>query len=298
MWQAMATLTSWGLDSFTTLNSYGFYVAGGYRAETYEPPYVRVERDGDLVHYAPFGRRVTGTDPPAGTRVDAGTKVDIETTNVFRDDFSDPSSGLWDKRRHNVAFHYYNGGYRMDVYEHGLTKVPFTMACEQASPTVEVDATMIEGEPEDTAMGVFCHMAGDFRSYYRMGVRPDGYAMIEKVVDEPYEYLVGKEPSESILLSEGYHPDAVEGHEGTFHIRGECSVEFETLSLYVNGRRVEVAPLEKGVEYDSRWEAGWVGLWVANEAENSLGSDVLFDDYVVSHDPAKHIRKEVIPMPR
>ena len=293
--QATAVLTSWRLDSFTILNSYDFYVAGGYRAETYEPSYVRVERDGDIVDYLSVGHRVTGTDPPAGTRVDAGTKVDIETTKVFRDDFSDPSNGLWDIRRPTVDTYYHDGGYRINVKENGVTKEPVGQACEQESPTVRVEATVTKGKPNDTIFGVFCHMAGDFRSYYRMGVRPDGYATIEKVVDEPYESLVVKEPTESILLAEGYHRDAVEGREGTFHIRGECSVWSDTLTLYVNGHRVEEASLEQTEKYDPRWEAGWVGVWVGNKAENSLGSDVLFDDFVVSHGSLGLPRKDAVP---
>jgi len=218
---------------------------------------------------------VLATVPPAGTEVDPGTLVDMKTgeevvndrtgdtaspATIFEDNFSNPSRGLSGL----LIVHSRLQGDGLRVYEARdyTSSIVFGKACASRDVIVEVDAKAIRGKPEDTSMGVVCR-AGTWDSEYYLGIRPDGYAMITKMLSD----------SQTVTLIAGYHRGAIGRSGPTVHVRGECIGD--KLALYVNGQKVEEATDSELGYY------GWVGLFVGNEAEAPPRADVSFDDFVV-----------------
>ena len=177
---------------------------------------------------------------------------------LFRDDFSDASSG-WDRDSvDDGTTDYENGQYRF------LVNVSDTDAWANpglnfSDVVVEVDATKAGG-PDDNDFGIICrYQDGD--NFYFFINSSDGYYAIGKALDGAQQ-LIGVDKMNP--------SDAIHQGKATNHIRADCV--HNHLVLHVNGKQLF------DVQDDS-FASGDVGLMAGTFDEG--GADILFDNFVV-----------------
>jgi len=177
---------------------------------------------------------------------------------LFRDDFSDTSSG-WDRvDAAEGVTDYANGGYRIfvDQTEHDYWANPGLVF---GDVQVEVDATKAAG-PDDNDFGVICRYQ-DSDNFYSFLISSDGYYSTTKVANGTQEFLG----------SDNWLPtDAVNQGNATNRVRADCIGS--SLTLWANGQLVHSAS-------DSSFTTGDVGLIAGTFSE--AGTDILFDNFVV-----------------
>lgn len=180
---------------------------------------------------------------------------------IFKDDFSDPSSG-WDHRNDSEGVtDYYNDGYRIQVNTDnrfffanpGLTDLPNDVS-------IEVEVTKIGGS-DDNSFGIICRYQ-DVNNFYRFIATSDGYAGIILVQNDTTTNLSG----ETLVSITAVNPGNTSNK-----LRVDCIGN--TLSLYVNGEKVLT-------EEDSTHSNGDVGLFAGTYEEP--GTEILFDNFVVT----------------
>jgi len=178
---------------------------------------------------------------------------------LFKDDFSDPSSG-WDRVSvQDGVTDYTDGAYRIFVNT-GDTDVWANPGLKFDDVYVEVDATKVGGD-DNNDYGVICRYQ-DSDNFYFFVVSSDGYYGMGKVVNGEQK-LIGME---SMPPS-----DIIKTGNVSNHLRAGCVGN--KLSLAVNDQ-----PL---VEYEDKdFTAGDVGL-VAGTFDQA-GVDVHFDNFVVT----------------
>lgn len=180
-------------------------------------------------------------------------------TILFRDDFSNPSSG-WDRRwdSSNVT-DYQGGGYRILVGEaHGV--LWSNPGQRFGDVRIEVDATKIAG-PDDNNFGVICRYQ-DSKDFYFLLLSSDGYVGIGKVARGAETLISGER-----MVKSG----AVRLGQAINHIRADCFAS--QFVLYANGSRVAAAQ-------DSGLVQGDAGLMAGTY--DTPGADILFRNFVVS----------------
>jgi hypothetical protein len=177
---------------------------------------------------------------------------------LFKDDFSDTSSG-WD--RVNVSdgiTDYENGIYRILVNTDN-TDVWANPGLNFNDTVVEVEAAKVGG-PDDNDFGIICRYE-DTSNFYFFIISSDGFYGIGKVIDGE-QVLFG----EDVLLPD----DNIKMGNVTNDIRADCVGS--TLTLYTNG--IELASFQ-----DSDFRSGDVGL-IAGTFDTP-GTDIHFDNFVV-----------------
>lgn len=177
---------------------------------------------------------------------------------LFRDDFSDTSSG-WD--RVNVSdgvTDYADGVYRIFVNTSN-TDVWANPGLNFSDVRIEVDATKVGGD-DNNDFGLICRYQ-DGANFYFFVISSDGYYGVGKFV-EGEQKLIG---SESMPAS-----DKVNQGNATNHLRADCVGN--KLRLYVNDE------LLTEVE-DSEFTSGDVGLLAGSF--DQPGTDIHFDNFSV-----------------
>lgn len=183
----------------------------------------------------------------------------LESDVLFRDDFSDPSSG-WDSYRDSDGItDYDNGQYRIQVNQPNFDYWA-NPGRDFTDVIVEVDATKAAG-PDENDFGIICRYR-DMDNFYFFLIASDGFYGVGKVADGEQQ-LVG--------MGEMQFSSAInQGADATNEIRAECVGDALTLSA--NGQ--VLADVR-----DDQFSSGDVGLIAGTFDEP--GTDVYFDDFVV-----------------
>jgi hypothetical protein len=189
----------------------------------------------------------------------SSANVDLDSTVLFQDDFSDPSSG-WDQVNEVEGItDYANGVYRILVNTEN-TDVWSNPGLNFSDTVTEVEATKVGG-PDDNDLGLVCRYQ-DESNFYFFIISSDGFYGIARVLNGDQE-LVGLENMEySEIINQG---------NATNHLRAECVGQ--TLTLYVNDQQVFQTT-------DTQFSSGDVGL-IAGTFDVA-GTDIHFDNFVVS----------------
>lgn len=178
---------------------------------------------------------------------------------LFKDDFSDTSSG-WDQvSTDNGETDYANGVYRIYVNETG-TDVWANPGLDFTDISVQVEATMVGG-PEDNDYGVICRSM-DVSKFYFFVISSDGYYGIGKVSDSGQE-LIGMDAMQP--------SEAIQQGSATNTIRADCVGS--ALSLFVNGEKLDEVQ-------DTEFGSGDVGLMAGSF--DTPGTDIHFDNFSVT----------------
>ena len=185
-------------------------------------------------------------------------RQDDDSSVLFSDDFSDPSSGWNSYQGEEGVTDYDSGQYRIFVNQsrHDYWAYPGRSFTDVR---VEVDATKAGG-PDDNDFGVICRYQ-DTENFYAFLISSDGFYSIMK-------YSGGN--SETLGADAMLATDVVNQGSATNHIRADCVGD--SLSLYANGDRLHAVT-------DSTFSSGDVGLIAGTFDE--AGADIVFDDFVV-----------------
>ncbi len=188
------------------------------------------------------------------------TTTDQPASNLlFKDDFSDTSSG-WDQVTTDTGVtDYTDGVYRIYVNETG-TDVWANPGLDFTDVSVQVEASMVGG-PADNDFGVVCRSM-DVSKFYFFVISSDGYYGIGKVSDAGQE-LIGMD---AMQPSEAIHQG---GEMNT--VRADCVGS--SLSIYVNGEKLNEVQ-------DTEFASGDVGL-IAGSFDTP-GTDIHFDNFSVT----------------
>lgn len=183
---------------------------------------------------------------------------EADSSVLYRDDFSDTSSG-WDRVQTDEGLtDYDNGQYRILVNQsqHDYWANPGRSFTDVQ---VEADATKAAG-PDDNDFGLICRYQ-DTENFYAFLISSDGYYAIMKYSGGNSQIL-----GADAMLS----TDAVNQGNGTNHLRADCVGD--SLSLYANGELLHSVT-------DADYASGDVGL-IAGTFD-AVGADIVFDDFVV-----------------
>jgi hypothetical protein len=177
---------------------------------------------------------------------------------LFKDDFSDPSSG-WNRITTTQGeTDYADGIYRIFVNEPNLD-VWSMPGGEFKDVRIEVDTLKVGGE-RDNRFGIICR-AEDLESFYTFVISSDGFYGIGKILGQDYS-LIGMDalqPHDAILEGSALN-----------HLRADCVGD--TLTFYANG--TQLAQVR-----DSEFQSGDVGL-IAGTYQTP-GTDIRFDNFTV-----------------
>ena len=159
---------------------------------------------------------------------------------LFKDDFSDPSSG-WDRVHADTYLMDYSNGFYAIFLAQADVEVWSNPGLHFQDVIIEVDATKAGG-PDDNTFGVLCRSNKDGSSFYFFVISSDGYYAIGKVKD-----------GEQALLNANVMQPSNEVHQGDAlnHMRADCVGG--RLALYVNETKVAEV-------HDGEFIAGDVGL--------------------------------------
>jgi hypothetical protein len=186
------------------------------------------------------------------------SRGEAKSSVLYRDDFSDTSSG-WDRVQADEALtDYDNGQYRIfvDQSQHDYWANPGQSFTDVR---VEADATKAAG-PDDNDFGLICRYQ-DTENFYAFIISSDGYYAIMKYSGGSSQIL-----GADAMLS----TDAVKQGSATNHLRADCVGD--SLSLYADGELLQSVT-------DADFASGDVGL-IAGTFD-AVGADIVFDDFVV-----------------
>ena len=186
-------------------------------------------------------------------------QADLPTGEIlFKDDFSNTSSG-WDRVTTATGVtDYVEGSYRIFVNEPN-TDTWANPGLNFGDVQIEVDVTKKAG-PDDNDFGVMCRAQGRDQ-YYFFIISSDGYYGIGKVNGEQ-QVVLG---AESMQPSEAIHQGSA-----TNHIQATCIGD--ELSLTVNDQLLFTVQ-------DADISSGDVGLIAGTFTEP--GTDIYFDNFLV-----------------
>ncbi len=194
----------------------------------------------------------------AGSTTAPAAKATAGPTVLFKDDFSDKSSG-WDSNSDATTnTDYLENGYQIKVDETNY----YTWANPGktfSDVRVEVDAWKAAGPDGDAA--VICRYQNK-SNFYMLGITTDGYYGITKI-KEDQDSLLG---SDQLEFSKLIKTDA----GAVNHLRADCVGN--RLTLYVNGEILADVT-------DSDFTSGDVGL--AGGTYEEAGTDMRFDNFIV-----------------
>jgi hypothetical protein len=188
--------------------------------------------------------------------------VASSTSEIFKDDFSDSSSG-WDTITDaSGTTDYSDGKYLISVPDAStyLFATPSTLA-DTTDVRIEVDVLKSDDVPHD--MGIICRYQ-DSDNFYYLLVSSDGYFAIGKF-KAGTEELIGTtdmRPDKGGVV----HPGAADNH-----LRADCIGD--TLTLYANGTKLFQVQ-------DSDFVKGNVGLIAGSYKDTPI--TVYFDNFVVT----------------
>jgi hypothetical protein len=177
---------------------------------------------------------------------------------LFKDDFSDPSSGWARSAAASGSMDYFGGGFRIwvDTVNYDLWSTP---GLAFRDVRIETDVYLIGG-PVENRFGLLCRYR-DPQNYYFFIVSSDGYYGIGKLSGGVRTLLGQPMMAYSAAITRGIALN---------HLRADCIGQ--TLTLYVNG-----APV--GMAQDADLPDGDVGLLAGTFDEP--GADAVFDNFVV-----------------
>jgi hypothetical protein len=174
---------------------------------------------------------------------------------LFKDDFSDPTSG-WDRVSAPTGeTNYSDGSYRIWVNE-PYTDLLANPDLELTDVSIEVEATA--GGPDDNVFGLICRSnpAGD--QYYFFVISSDGYYGIGRVDAQ----------GQTLLNAEKMMPsDAIRQDKQTNLLRADCIGD--RLTFYVNNQLLAEAQ-------DEAYTQGDIGLTAGSFGEPDV--DISFDN--------------------
>jgi len=177
---------------------------------------------------------------------------------LFRDEFSDPSSG-WNRVSADTGeTNYADGVYRIYVNQPNMD-IWAKPNLSFSDMRIEVDAFKVGGD-RDNRFGVICRAAEPNR-FYTFIISSDGYFGIGKIRGEDYQ-LIGMDALQ--------RSDIIEQGSALNHLRADCIGD--TLTFYINGIKIAQAQ-------DSEFLSGDVGLIAGTY--NSSGTDIRFDNFIV-----------------
>jgi hypothetical protein len=196
-------------------------------------------------------RLLVNPTPPPGATQPTGRVL-------FRDDFSDPSSGWNQVTAPGGESIYLDGVYRIFVNQPNVD-IWSKPGKSFQDVRVEVDAYKVGGE-RDNRFGIICRAVDD-DSFYTFIVSSDGFYGIGLIDGQSYQLLGmdALQPSDAINLGSASN-----------RIRADCVGD--TLTLTVNG--VQLAQVK-----DTRFPSGDVGLIAGTY--DTPGTDIRFDDFIV-----------------
>jgi hypothetical protein len=177
---------------------------------------------------------------------------------LFKDDFSDPTSGWMQGEDEFGKTEYVDGSFRILVTSDVTGKVSIPRLYF-TDVVIEVNATKVAG-PDDNDYGVICRYQ-DENNFYFFEISSDGYYSIGKYKENQLQ-LIGMEKMQT--------SDVIRQGQATNRIRATCNGSL--LGLSVNG--YDLVEVE-----DVDFTAGDVGL-IAGTFETP-GTDILFDNFKV-----------------
>ena len=185
---------------------------------------------------------------------------DLNSNILFKDDFSEPSSG-WDRvNRANGITDYVDGAYRIFVNTPSYD-IWANPGLGFSDTIIEVEAEKVAG-PEDNDFGIICRYQGP-QNYYSFLISSDGYYGIVKVVDGQQELIDEHTMAYSEVIRKG---------EASNKLNVKCIGN--RLSLSVNGSLLAEVN-------DTAFTSGDVGL-IAGTFDIA-GTDIYFDNFIVSN---------------
>ncbi|OGO65490.1 MAG: hypothetical protein A2Z45_02805 [Chloroflexi bacterium RBG_19FT_COMBO_55_16] len=182
--------------------------------------------------------------------------AELTEVTVFRDDFSDPSSGWNRSFDAGSQTDYAAGGYRIYVDQPDRMYWANPGRIFEAV-SIQVEADKIAGA-DDNFFGILCRYQ-DPDNFYLLAISSDGFYQIGKYKDGEYSVIKN---------GEGYSNSIHQGKTRN-QLRAECIRT--TLRLYVNDSKL--AEVE-----DTDFSRGDIGLMAA--ALDVAGTNILFDNFV------------------
>jgi hypothetical protein len=177
---------------------------------------------------------------------------------LFKDDFSDTTSGWNQVTAANGETNYADGAYRIFVNEPDMD-IWAKPGLNFNDVRVEVDALKVGGD-RNNRFGIICRVS-EPNTFYTFIISSDGYYGIGKIKGQVYQ-LIGMDalqPTDVILKGSALN-----------HIRADCVGD--RLTLYVNGHKLAEVQ-------DNEFASGDVGL-IAGTYDTS-GTDIRYDNFVV-----------------
>lgn len=176
---------------------------------------------------------------------------------LFKDDFSDPTSGweTWSEPSGSMVA-YQNGGLRIFISEkqYDYWSRP---GKRLADTRLEVDVIKIGGQ-NDNDFGIICRYQ-DRDNFYAGLLSSDGYSGILKVKDGKYQLLSGSHMSYSDSIRQG---------DAQNHLRLDCVGT--SITLFANGKQVLSVQ-------DGDFIAGEIGVF--GGTGEKPGADLYFDNF-------------------
>ena len=176
---------------------------------------------------------------------------------LFKDDFSDPSSGweTWSEPSGSMVA-YQNGGLRIYIAE---KEFDYWSRPGKRVGDVQLEVDVIKlGGPDDNDFGLMCRYQ-DRDNFYAFLATSDGYAGILKVKDGQYNLISGKQMAYNESIRKGGSMN---------HLRADCNGS--TLTLYTNGKQVLSVQ-------DQDFKTGEIGVIAGTGSEP--GADLYFDNF-------------------
>ncbi|HVP20502.1 MAG TPA: hypothetical protein VMS73_01430 [Anaerolineaceae bacterium] len=191
--------------------------------------------------------------------IDQNANAAVSSGNIlFKDDFSDPTSGweTWSEPSGSMVA-YQNGGLRIYIAE---KQFDYWSRPGKRVSDVYMEADVIKlGGPDDNDFGFICRYQ-DRDNFYALLASSDGYAGILKVKDGNYHIISGAEMAYSESIRKG-------GTQN--HLRADCNGA--DLSLSANGQKILDVQ-------DQDFKTGEIGL-IAGTGDTG-GADLYFDNFL------------------
>jgi hypothetical protein len=215
-----------------------------------------------------IGATVTAANAEATAANAEATAATAEATTassksgIFKDDFSDSSSG-WDTLTDEYGTtDYSDGKYEISVADTSsyLFSTPSSLA-DTTDVSIEVDVLKSDDVQHD--MGIVCRYQ-DSDNFYYLLVSSDGFFAIGKF----------KDGEEELIGTTDMRPDkagVIQTGSADNHLRGDCVGK--TLTLYANGTKLFQAE-------DSDFAKGNVGLIAGSYDDTPI--TVYFDNFIVT----------------
>ncbi len=183
------------------------------------------------------------------------------TKVLFKDNFTDPSSG-WERARNaNYTLEYKNGKYHVLINNEPGAGQAIWITKSFTDMSVEVDTQQTAG-PSDGLIGVACRATDDGRMYSFEYSQDGTYGI--------YKYAANGANIETLDENQLNPNTVIQG--GVNHLEGVCAGD--TLTLILNGQVLDQV-------VDSEFTKGGMGVIVRSGASGDSGNDVLFSNYVV-----------------